>query len=326
MGRGRHGFFDCIPQLPEDVDTRQAPWLETKDSRGWLHIVKVRRSIYGLWQSPQAWNGAIDGDLRTINFLRTASDTFVYGKGSGNNSDFSLNYVMLTLYMDDLMVTRPNLNTVAKVRKTLMVEFIMTDLRGATQILGIDIIQDKECGTISISQGLYVLSLMNKCDMAECNPVYTPGISHELTAGPVGSVPLNKENTIDGVPENRGVPNFLVRVYVCWHLIYGITGGAVHEQANINPHGGRQAHLALPLRHIRSPHHLQPQQHFKFIDFCDASFGTGNPEKARSTSENIYFLSAGVVHFRTTSIQKIAAHSTTEANLIVMSSCAMQEI
>ena len=50
-----------------------------------------------------------------------------------------------------LLTTGPNDNTKAEVRKTLTKKFTMTDFGDATQILAIDIIQDKECGTISIS-------------------------------------------------------------------------------------------------------------------------------------------------------------------------------
>ena len=54
----------------------------------------------------------------------------------------------------------------------------------------------------------------------------------------------------------------------------------------------------------------------KLIGFCDASCGTDNSAKARSTSGSMYFLFGGVVYF-CTSIQQIAAQSTTEAELIM---------
>ena len=59
------------------------------------------------------------------------------------------------------------------------------------------------------------------------------------------------------------------------------------------PHGGRQAHLKLTSRHTQSPHHLQSQQLLRSYWLCDASYDTGNAEKARCTSGSMYFLSEG---------------------------------
>ena len=49
---------------------------------------------------------------------------------------------MLTLYVDDLLITGPNDNTVAKFRNILVDKFTMTGFGDATQTLDIDIIQN----------------------------------------------------------------------------------------------------------------------------------------------------------------------------------------
>ena len=60
------------------------------------------------------------------------------------------------------------------------------------------------------------------------------------------------------------------------------------------PYGVRQAHLTLTSRHTRSRHHLHNRNsNFEPIGFSDASYSTGNPEKATSTSGSIHFLSGG---------------------------------
>ena len=143
-------------KLFEEVYMRQAPGFETKNSRGRPLIMKLRISIYRLWQSPKAWNSTIDKDLQAIGFQPTASDRCVYLKDSGDN------YVILTLYVDDLLITGHKHSSVAKVRKTLMHKFPITDFGDVTRILGIDIIQDKERGTISISQAPYVIARLDK--------------------------------------------------------------------------------------------------------------------------------------------------------------------
>ena len=85
----------------QEVSMRQALGFETKDFRGRSIIMKLRKSIYGLRQSPKAWNGTIDGDLITIGFLSTDSDAFVYVKSNGDNS------AIFTLYRDDRSPPNP---------------------------------------------------------------------------------------------------------------------------------------------------------------------------------------------------------------------------
>ena len=117
--------MDCFAaflneELSEEVYMSQAPGFETKDSRGRPLIMKLHKSMYGLWQSSKAWNGTFGGEVRTIGFLLTASDACVYVKGSLDTCE------MLRLYVDNLLITGPNDNTVAKVRTILKDKFTTT--------------------------------------------------------------------------------------------------------------------------------------------------------------------------------------------------------
>ena len=75
------------------------------------------------------------------------------------------------------------------------------------------------------------------------------------------------------------------------------TRGSVFSAYSIETHrhGGRQAHLALTLRHIRSPHTItySRNRNFELIAFSKASCSTSNSEKATSTSGSMHFLSGG---------------------------------
>ena len=157
---------------------RQAQWFETKNFWGQLLIIKLHRSIYGFRQSLKVWNGATDGNLRIIDSLPPR----VYVKGNGDN------HVMLKFGVDDLLITKRNKNTVAKVRKPLIMnKFAMAEFGDAIQMLGIGIILDTECGTIRISRGLY---------MTDYRPFHAIGIDNKLTVKLKGSIPSSKEDTI----------------------------------------------------------------------------------------------------------------------------------
>ncbi|CAM9801280.1 unnamed protein product [Sphacelaria rigidula] len=273
-------------KLEEEVYMRQAPGFEKKNSRGRPFIMKLHKPIYGLRQSPKAWNSTIDGDLRALGFEPTVTDACVYVKGSGDD------YIMLTMYVDDLLITGPNSAIVAKLRKTLMDKFSMTDFGDATKILGIDIIQDKQLGTISISQGPHVMSPLQKCGMSDCNAVHTPGIGNELTAEPEGSVPLDKDDTLD----YQSIVGSLIFLCQCTRvdICFAVSQAA---PANLSTHGA----VKRILRYLHGTPDIcitySRNSSFELTGFCDASYGTGNPEKARSTSGSIYFLAGGVIHF-----------------------------
>ena len=102
-------------KLEEEVYTKQAPGFETIDERTNRPLVmKLRKSFYGLRQSPSVWNSTIDKDLRKMGFTPTASDSCVYTKGSGNT------YIKLTLFVDDLLITEPSNASMAGVRRVLL--------------------------------------------------------------------------------------------------------------------------------------------------------------------------------------------------------------
>ena len=196
--------------------------------------------------------------------------------------------MMLTLCVDYLLISGSNDKTVAKVLKTLVDEFTITDDGDLTQVLGIAIIQDKERSTISISRGPNLISLLDNYGMTDCNPVHTPAIGNKLTAEPKSSVPLCKENTI----ENQnivGSPLFLCK---CTHIDIFFAAQFMRKPTSVHVGAVKRT---LPYLHGTSDLHItySRNSNFEHIDFCDASYGTDNPKMARFTSRSMYFVSRG---------------------------------
>ena len=85
--------------------------------------------MYGLRLSPSVWNSTIEMDLRAMGFTSTVSDPCACTKGSG------IRYIMLTLFVDDLLITGPSKASMAEVRSMLTTKFAMPDRRDVTQTL-----------------------------------------------------------------------------------------------------------------------------------------------------------------------------------------------
>lgn len=66
----------------------------------------LKRSLYGLKQSPRQWNLRFDQHMRSIRFLKLDYDKCVYLKKAKDESR-----IYLLMYMDDMLVARMDIQT-----------------------------------------------------------------------------------------------------------------------------------------------------------------------------------------------------------------------
>jgi len=78
----------------------------------------------------------------------------MYVHGSGEE------YAIMTLYVDDILLTGKSLATMTRVKARLTQEFDMSDMGQADQVLGMTIHRNPETGTIRISQENYAQTLL----------------------------------------------------------------------------------------------------------------------------------------------------------------------
>ena len=109
-------------------------------------MVHLKRSLYGLAQSPGNWFNTIDPALVEIGFVPLQSDTCVY------LYDHDAVWIYLTLYVDDLLVASNNSDAMAMVKEKLKQRFKMTDMGSVSLVLGMEIKRDLERGILTISQ------------------------------------------------------------------------------------------------------------------------------------------------------------------------------
>ena len=84
--------------VDEEVYVKMAPGFETSTGEGTPQVMKLLKSLYGLWQSPRNRFGTIDNHLEEIGFKPLKSDPCVYIYSVGGE------LVILTLYVDDLLL------------------------------------------------------------------------------------------------------------------------------------------------------------------------------------------------------------------------------
>ena len=87
-------------------------------------------------------------------------------------------YIILCLYVDDMLVARSNMDHMKGLKCQLAHAFAMTDMGAAKQILGMKIYKDRKNRTLTLSQVDYVEKVLQHFSMENANVVSTPLPSH----------------------------------------------------------------------------------------------------------------------------------------------------
>ena len=152
--------------IDKDVFVEPASGHDPRDSKtGEVMVYKLQRSLYRLAQSPVLWYDTIDGVLVVIGSRLIQSDPCVYTHGSG----------ILTLYVDDILITGKDPTLVEQKKKELKERFDMTDMGEVSRILGMEVTRDYDEGTLAITQTAYVDSILKRFGMQDANAAHTPG-------------------------------------------------------------------------------------------------------------------------------------------------------
>ena len=141
----------------------QPPGYVQNDSSLVFHLKKY---LYGLKQAPRAWHAKIDSFVIDTGFSRCHSHPNVYTKKVGSH------LIILSLYVDDLILTVSDSKILNHVKTSLKKKFEMIDLGFFHYFLGLQILQTKE--GIFFSQFKYTRDLLRCFHMEECKPIPSP--------------------------------------------------------------------------------------------------------------------------------------------------------
>ena len=92
--------------------------------------------LYGLKQAPEAWNSKIDSYFRQNGFQRSIYEPSLYVKREGTRY-----FLVICLYVDDLIYMGTNKKLVEDFKKAILKEFEMTDLGLMKYFLGFQVRQ-----------------------------------------------------------------------------------------------------------------------------------------------------------------------------------------
>jgi hypothetical protein len=108
-------------------------------------VLKRKKALYGLHQAPRAWNAKLDDPLLSL---------------------------VVGVYVDDLIITGSDRDNIRSFKEEMAAAFKMRDLSLLHYYLGIEVKQS--ASGISLSQGAYVMKILEMSDRTGCNPCHVP--------------------------------------------------------------------------------------------------------------------------------------------------------
>eukprot|EP00253_Pinus_taeda_P026255 PITA_26255 len=149
--------------IKEEVYVEQPKGFEIYDRKSHVCRLKkalLKKALYGLKQAPRASYETIDSYFMKLGFTKSEANPNLYFKVEDDKP------LILVLYVDDLFLTGADL-LIHKCKRELASEFEMKDQ-------GLEVWQKPR--EIFLSQGKYVVQILERFGMMDCKPMTTSRI------------------------------------------------------------------------------------------------------------------------------------------------------
>ena len=150
--------------LDEEIYMEQPEGFSTPGKEG--KVCRLVRSLYGLKQAPKQWHEKFDNVVLSSGFKINECDKCVYVK------DTAEGYVILCLYVDDMIIVGSNDKVIKSTKDMLNSKFDMKDMGLADVILGVKITRTSD--GIALSQTHYIDKILAKFNKSDTNVARTP--------------------------------------------------------------------------------------------------------------------------------------------------------
>uniref|UniRef100_A0A1J3DVK1 Retrovirus-related Pol polyprotein from transposon TNT 1-94 n=2 Tax=Noccaea caerulescens TaxID=107243 RepID=A0A1J3DVK1_NOCCA len=129
-------------------------------------VLRLRKAIYGLKQSPRAWYQKLSSTLRDRGFRRSESDHTLF---TLHNQE---GIIVVLIYVDDIIISGNNKVGIQSTKDYLHSVFEIKDLGALKYFLGIEVCRSEE--GLFLSQRKYILDLLRETGTMEAKPAPTP--------------------------------------------------------------------------------------------------------------------------------------------------------
>ena len=274
-------------------------------------VCKLKRSLYGLKQSPRCWNHAFRSFMESIGFEQSAADPCVYIQPTTLS--------IVAVYVDDLILVTQTEGEMMDLKAKFKNQFRMKDMGEIHYCLGMSM---QKCdGKLIMHQKQYIEQLLNRYGLRDANPVSTPADVN---------VTLQKH---DGISQDVDAKLYQSMTGSLLYLAIGTRpdiSQAVGAVTKFNA-APSQSHLTAVKRIFRYlkgtiNHTLQYSKSStgQVMGYSDADYA-GDMNDRHSTTGLVFTLAGGAISWISKK-QQVVALSTTEAEYIALCSATQEAV
>ncbi|KAK8954626.1 hypothetical protein KSP39_PZI001744 [Platanthera zijinensis] len=295
--------------LHETVYMQQPPGFETT---GESLVCHLRKSIYGLKQSPRAWFEKFSKVVCTSGFTRSSADfsLFTHHRSTGT--------VILLVYVDDILITGNDTVGIQQIKEQLNSAFQTKDLGNLRYFLGLEVARRSD--GLVLSQRKYCMDLLHDAGYSGCKPVETPmDANHKLSAHSSDS-----DKLLTNPEYYRRLVGKLIYLTVTRPDISFAVGVVSRFM-----HAPRTSHLQAVERILRylkiAPGQglvYKPSTSLSLVAYSDADYA-GSIDDRRSTTGFCTYFGGHLISWRSKK-QSVVARSSAEAEYRAMAAVASE--
>ena len=283
--------------IEEEVWVQQPPEYEQKSQQ---YACRLRKTLYGLKQSPRAWYTTLKTELELIGFRVSDADPGLFIHDGKEERTFVL------VHVDDILVAGSTDGV--HMAKTLLAKvFKLKDLGPSSFYLRMDIHRDRETRRLILTQKGYVSELVSKYVTAGAKPKSTP-------------LPPGVKLTQAGEPMDQSVYQYkqmigsLMYLAVCTRPDIAQSVGVLARYSH-NPTEDHLRGVLHVLEYLSGTLDygicFGGGENLVLDGYTDADFA-GDVDTRRSTTGYVFLLNGGAVSWAS-KVQHTVAQSTTEA-------------
>ena len=284
-------------------------------------VCLLKKSLYGLKQSPRQWNQKFNEFMMSQGFTRCSKDPCVYTKGTTVED-----MIYLLLYVDDMLVAARDIGKINCLKKNLDKMFEMKDLGPASRILGMDIKRNRKNGVLKLSQERYIKQVLRTFNMEESKAVVTPSNS------------LFKLRSLrpEEIEAERDAMDTVLYASAVGSLMYAMVGSrpdlgyaiGVVSRFMANPGRSHWEAVKWILRYLNGASNVcltfTKTKEFDIEGFSDSDY-SADLDKRRSVSAYVFRVGGNTVSWRSC-LQQVVALSTTEAEYMALAEATKEGI
>ena len=129
-------------------------------------VCRLRKSLYGLKQSPRAWFGKFNQAVKEFGMQKNKFDDSVFYRNSSSG------IILLVVYMDDIVIIGSDSEVILSLKSFFQSQFHTKDLGMLRYFLGIEVMRIKH--RIFLSQRKYVFDLLSETRKLGVKPYSSP--------------------------------------------------------------------------------------------------------------------------------------------------------